>query len=166
MASNALRTWNQLSDLEQAANLFSDAHKDAYGFRPRYNTSSWTIEDFDREIRDCSREIFREEERSRQQGLQCQREFEEAVQANLDLGAADRATAIRWFFEANGYEAYEGNEPFAEYESQNVESVLYGLGYPIPMWQFILREIWPHYTGAGFIRNDLTVAQITEVTFG
>lgn len=155
-----MRTWNQLSDLEQAAAIFSDAHKDAYGSRPRFDTSDWTVEDFDREIAACSKIIAREEDREDARAREMFKEYEAAIQANLALGASDRATAIRWYFEANGYEAADAAKPFQEWEVQEVEHVLWGLGYPIRMWTLILTEIWPRYCGAAGIRRDLPIEEI------
>ena len=48
---NAFKSWSELSPLEQAACEFSDFYKEANGFRPRHiDTSSWSLEDFDREF--------------------------------------------------------------------------------------------------------------------
>ena len=45
------KSWSELSPLEQAAGTFWDFYKEAYGVRPRHiDTSSWTLEDFDREF--------------------------------------------------------------------------------------------------------------------
>jgi len=35
------RKWDELSDLEQLQNIYSDDYKDAYGFRPRPNKEQW-----------------------------------------------------------------------------------------------------------------------------
>lgn len=36
--------WDNLSELEQCAILYSDLHKDVYGFRPRHDASDWTVD--------------------------------------------------------------------------------------------------------------------------
>jgi hypothetical protein len=45
------KSWEELSDLEQAQATFWDMYKDAHNFRPRHiDTSTWTLADFDREF--------------------------------------------------------------------------------------------------------------------
>jgi hypothetical protein len=44
-------TWEELSPLEQARELWWDMYKDANGFRPRgIDTSAWTLDDFNKEF--------------------------------------------------------------------------------------------------------------------
>jgi hypothetical protein len=45
-----MKLWKDMSLLEQYRCIYSDKHKDAYGFRPRHDTSDWTMEDFLREF--------------------------------------------------------------------------------------------------------------------
>ena len=53
-----LKSWQEMSDLEQAHCMFWDMYKDAYGFRPRsVDTSTWTLEDFQSEFEVLSRAI-------------------------------------------------------------------------------------------------------------
>lgn len=35
------RKWDDLSELEQLQNIYSDDHKDTYGFRPRPSKEQW-----------------------------------------------------------------------------------------------------------------------------
>ena len=45
------KSWEELSDLEQAQATYWDMYKDAHNFRPRHvDTSAWTMADFDREF--------------------------------------------------------------------------------------------------------------------
>lgn len=81
--------------------LFSDLHKDAYGFRPRshrFYTSSpeekQIIWDFT--IIDLNRELKSQEEAE----VQADRDFETNIYKIIDLGAKDRETAIRWMLDA------------------------------------------------------------------
>jgi hypothetical protein len=46
-----MKTWNELTRLEQLAITHWDAYKDAHGVRPRWiDTSQWTESDFESEI--------------------------------------------------------------------------------------------------------------------
>ena len=43
-----MKTWNELTQLEQLAITHWDAYKDAHGVRPRWiDTSQWTESDFE-----------------------------------------------------------------------------------------------------------------------
>ena len=75
----------------------SDAHKDAYGFRPRgYNYNEWTMTQLEAEADRLSDEVTQ---------VILEREFTEAREVEalevriadlIDMGAEDRDTAIRW----------------------------------------------------------------------
>ena len=42
-----MKTWDEMTILEQYASIYSDMFKDAYGVRPRgVDTSTWTESDF------------------------------------------------------------------------------------------------------------------------
>lgn len=95
--------WNEMTPLEQAQCMYSDFHKDAYGFRPRgVDTSTWTLEDFDREFAVFARVC--EENRIAQEAAEMAASvrFEQRVEDLLQSGAKDRATALRWIHEAEG----------------------------------------------------------------
>ena len=60
---NEFKSWEEMSELEQAQCTYWDMYKDAYGVRPRgIDTSAWTVEDFDREFAELGGIIDREEE--------------------------------------------------------------------------------------------------------
>ena len=86
--------------------LFSDLHKDAYGFRPRYHrfyeestTDEERQEYWDMACRDLDIRID-EDHRMQQEAIE---RFEAQVASNMEMGAADRATAIRWILQAEGH---------------------------------------------------------------
>ena len=95
------KSWSELSPLEQAACEFSDFYKEANGFRPRHiDTSSWTLEDFDREFEVLAR-ICKENAECRyvaETGATLM--FEARIVDLIACGAKDRTTAIRWIAEA------------------------------------------------------------------
>lgn len=85
------------------ANLFSDLHKDAYGFRPRghrfYDASTTDDERqqiWDYVCADLDAELLRQE----REYMTAIQHLEANVQRNMDLGAADRETAIRWVIQS------------------------------------------------------------------
>ena len=138
------RTWDQLTELEQAASTYSDAHKDAYGYRDRSDRSHWTLADYDKAIERCIVVMNEEMENERQLCLTRQRDYEQGIQDMMDLGASDRPAAIRWWFEAQGAEPEWFSNP--RYHTQELEHVIYGV-LPIPLWKFVLPEVIPGYSG-------------------
>jgi len=87
--------------------LYSDLHKDAYGFRPhgsRFYDEDTTDADrqwlWDMAIKDLDAAIIEEEARQ-QEAIAS---FEKSITDSIAMGAADRATAIKWQIQAGGYE--------------------------------------------------------------
>jgi hypothetical protein len=108
--SNEFKSWEEMSALEQAQCTYSDYHKDAYGFRPRgIDTSTWTLEDFDREFAVFARVC--EQNRIEREAAEAEAmvKFEARVADLIGSGAGNRETAIRWIHEAedtNGDDEY------------------------------------------------------------
>lgn len=98
------RSWEDLSPLEQAAQIYSDMHKDAYGFRPREGGvhNPQTLEDYNRAFEAMQSEITEEEAREKAR----QKKALEKVQAEIEALKVqfnlDRESALRWWFEAEG----------------------------------------------------------------
>jgi hypothetical protein len=89
------KTWEEMSDLEQAKQIWWDAFKDAHGYRPRdIDTSEWKLEKVIGEIKMLGEIIGRQEiERNNQQAAAVV-EFECRVQKIIQDGAADRNAAL------------------------------------------------------------------------
>jgi hypothetical protein len=100
---NEFKSWEEMSTLEQYACQFWDMYKDAYGVRPRgIDTSTWIEADFEREFVYLSSTIesnYKDQLASEAKAIE---RFEAQVQSFIESGAKDRATAIRWFHEAEG----------------------------------------------------------------
>lgn len=84
------------------ANIFSDLHKDAYGFRPRghrFYAPDTTDEErqqmWDYTLADLERTLDQEK---REQAANLAK-VEKMIEENLAFGAADRAQAIKWLVE-------------------------------------------------------------------
>ena len=104
------KSWDELSDLEQAQATYWDMHKDAYGVRPRcIDTSAWTLEDFEAEFVILGQAIDREETARKASEAQSVTAFERRVAELMTMGARDRDMALRWIHEAeetNGDDSY------------------------------------------------------------
>ena len=95
------KSWEELTQLEQAQSIYWDMYKDAYGFRPRsIDTSNWTLEQFQDEFVILGQAIDAEEKVRVQSQENAMFSFEKRVDDLIFSGAKDRATAIRWIHEA------------------------------------------------------------------
>ena len=95
------KSWEELSELEQAQSIYWDMYKDAYGVRPRgVDTSCWTLEDFEVEFKVLGEAINAEDIFRKEAEASATVVFEQRIQSLIDAGAKDRATAMRWIHEA------------------------------------------------------------------
>jgi hypothetical protein len=90
----------ELTHRENMILLYSDFHKDAYGFRPRtINVYALTTEeleaDFDRFEATCK--INRHEEEMAE--MEAVNRFKDLITNTIAIGAGDEATALRWIVE-------------------------------------------------------------------
>lgn len=97
----------------------SDAHKDAYGFRPRGNNyDEWSMEALEAEADRMSEAVTRAIEEDRVRENQAIAEFERSIENLISVGAGNRATAIRWICDSIdhggdlGYVCYELGLPY------------------------------------------------------
>jgi hypothetical protein len=96
------KSWEEMSDLEQAQCQFWDMYKDAYGVRPRgINTAGWTLEDFQSEFAILGEVIEREERQRRDAETSAVFKFEDRVLNLLHTGT-NRERVIAWLMDAEG----------------------------------------------------------------
>ena len=104
------KSWEELTQLEQARELYWDMYKDAYGVRPRgVDTSTWTLEQFEAEFEGLGVAIEAEEKARVAAEQNAVFSFEKRISDLMFSGAKDRATAMRWIHEAedtNGDDEY------------------------------------------------------------
>lgn len=132
---------------EQRAELiqvYSDFHKDAYGFRPRYDYHSYTLEqleaDFDYFAQLCEEKRIAEEKAEAQAIIV----FEQRIAQMMSIGANDRQTALKWLYEGEGYVI----GAIDSWEQQNIEYFIwcqgiyaFGEGYGIKLLNEITEMI-------------------------
>ena len=97
-----LKSWEELSELEQAQEIYSDMHKDAYGFRPRFDYSTWTLDKFNAQFETMGRIIEADNKVEKENQEKSAHDFEMRVLSLLQTGAKDREMALRWIHEAEG----------------------------------------------------------------
>jgi hypothetical protein len=96
------KSWEEMSDLEQAQCTFWDMYKDAYGVRPRgIDTSNWTLADFDAEFKSLGEAIEREEIQRKAAEAKAIVDFEDRV-VNLMHTGTNRERVIAWLMDAEG----------------------------------------------------------------
>jgi len=102
----------------QLVSYISDAHKDAYGFRPRgYDFDRMTMDQLKEWADELSAEVAREIEREDARKAEAVAEFKALVQSTIEMGAGDEETAIRWLTSAEEF-----------YHEQDVEHWVYNQG--------------------------------------
>jgi hypothetical protein len=101
MSTYTYKSWDEYTPLEQAAMTWWDMYKDAYGVRPRgTDTSDWSLAKFRAEmlyLQECIKSNERQREMDEAFNI---KRFEERVAKVIELGARDRAMALRWIHEA------------------------------------------------------------------
>jgi hypothetical protein len=105
-----MKTWNDMSELEQAQVTYYELFKDVYGFRDHSGKSlTWTLDKLRSEMDRLHLELQRvEEEELRLQAVSIEK-FETRVANTIKSGARDRATALRWIFDAQ--DEYSRSDP-------------------------------------------------------
>jgi hypothetical protein len=111
--------------------IYSDFHKDAYGYRPRFDYRSFSdeqlVEDFATFERVCEEEAEYEAKR-----LECAiKACDELIDKTVHMGAGNRATALRWI--VDGFDHFDVEYILWELEIFNSD---YGreLGKEIEEW--------------------------------
>lgn len=105
-----MKSWNELTELEQCECTYSDFYKDVHGVRPRFDQSDWTVEDYRREFVALQQELERQEADDKIREAEAIARFEETVRNSIEFGAGSRETAIRWIM--NG----EQDVPYFEFQ--------------------------------------------------
>ncbi len=97
--SNEFKSWDDMTALEQAATIYSDMYKDAYGFRPRgINTDSWTEAQFNDALDELGRVIEASETARKEDEAAAILKFEDSV-TNLMHTGTNRARVIAWLLQ-------------------------------------------------------------------
>ena len=100
--SNEFKSWEEMSDLEQAQCTYWDMYKDAHGIRPRgIDTSTWTIEDFSKEFESLQKVINANFEQEQADQAEAIKRFEDRV-LNLMHTGTNRDRIIAWLMDAEG----------------------------------------------------------------
>ena len=92
----------EYSDIrEEYISQYSDMHKDAYGFRPRFDYLDWSLADFETEFEHLGRVIDQRIAEDNAAYDAAALRFESRVESTIALGAGTRENAIRWMMDAD-----------------------------------------------------------------
>jgi hypothetical protein len=104
-----LKSWEDMSDLEQAQCTYWDMYKDAYGVRPRWiDTTKWTLEEFEAEFASLATAIEQADIQRKTDEAEAITKFEDRVTSLMHTGAT-RERVIAWLMDAehaNGDDEY------------------------------------------------------------
>jgi hypothetical protein len=95
-----LKSWDEMTELEQAIEIYSDMHKDAYGFRPRFDYSNYTLEQFDAEFKTMSKIIEQADIERKYNESNAVKRFENQLASMMQVGAQTREQALKWIHDA------------------------------------------------------------------
>ena len=96
------KSWEEMTDLEQAQCTYWDMYKDAYGVRPRWiDTTKWTLEQFEAEFASLATAIEQAEVERRAAEAEAIAAFEDRV-LNLMHTSTNRERVIAWLMDAEG----------------------------------------------------------------
>ena len=92
-----MKTWEQMSPLEQSSAIWWDLYKDVHGRRPRgIDTRSWDLDEFTRQIDGLQEALERQMADERQEQAKSVARFENRIREFILGGAGDRETALVW----------------------------------------------------------------------
>jgi hypothetical protein len=89
-----------ISKRESLLQIYSDVHKDAYGFRPRYDYSAYSLEQLEAEFVRFSEMIQAAAEAEARAEVAAVAAFKSVIRTLIEVGAGDEETALRWLASA------------------------------------------------------------------
>ena len=123
-----MRNWDELTEIEQLAQIYSDQYKDAYGFRPRGESGHpQTVEEYNKEL-DRLGEIIHEqitEEKIRERTAFG--EWKVNIRKIMDICSCSKVEAIKHDIEANGA-MYFFDQPDGQEAWSDVEEYIWKIG--------------------------------------
>lgn len=94
-------TAQTLTPRESMIQVYSDFHKDAYGFRPRgIDYSSMTLEELDADFARFAEVCKANAEAEASAEAKAVETFNSSIASIMSMGASDEVTALRWTAEA------------------------------------------------------------------
>ena len=109
-------------DRESMIEVYSDFHKDAYGFRPRFDYTLLSTEELAADFETFGRDLESRNIREAEAEAQAILAFEKLIRTTIDNGAEDEEQAIKWIigaeFDLDGV-----------YHKQDIEQFVWNQGF-------------------------------------
>jgi len=83
--------------------IYSDFHKDAYGFRPRYNYALLSDEQLIKDFERFAIKYKESQEAEEMDRLVAEKSWYELIEKTIQLGAKDKETALSWIIQAESF---------------------------------------------------------------
>jgi hypothetical protein len=93
-------TTESLSKREALLQIYSDYHKDAYGFRPRYDYSAYSLEQLEADFARFGQMISEAAEAEARDERAAVAAYQSVIRTLIEVGAGDEETALRWLASA------------------------------------------------------------------
>lgn len=96
-----------MTEREELIHSYSDYHKEAYGFRPRFDYSNLSTEELKKDFAyfgSMVEENIAREEKAEKKAIQA---FENQVRETLELGAENRRQALRWITQSSKFYSHQ-----------------------------------------------------------
>ena len=98
-----MRNWDELTELEQLAQIYSDQYKDAYGFRPRGNIGHpKTVEEYEKQLDYLGGVIREQVKEERALEREAYGEWKVNIRKIMGLCSCSKVEAIKIDIDANG----------------------------------------------------------------
>ena len=108
---------------DNLATYIYEGHKDAFGVKGRhYNFEAMSLEELKAEADYISRSVKEQMELEARMEKEAVERFEASIEEYMQMGAGDRATAIRWLLQAEGLD-----------KEHDAGYICYSLGLPYSM---------------------------------
>ena len=101
------KKWEDYTELEQLASIYSDQYKSVYGPRPRFDQSSWTVADYERSLESLQEQADEQMVWQREREAVAVKDFEAAIATTMETCKCDRETAWRYLKDAEGDSWYD-----------------------------------------------------------
>lgn len=116
-----MTNFSDITDRDELHAIIWDAGKDATGIRPRWiDFEGSTIQELQETAAHYCQRAEEEARREAEVEAEAVAEYEALVESNIEMGAGDRETAVRWIVQAHASERY----------IQDVDCILYHSGMP------------------------------------
>lgn len=101
------KKWEDYTELEQLATIYSDVFKSVNGCRPRFDQSTWTVARYEEALERLQEESDEQMAWQREREEIAAKDLEAAIATTMETCKCDRETAWRYLKDAEGDDWYD-----------------------------------------------------------